>query len=78
MKASDAQFDRHEFLTVPEVKKLLNVSRASVYRLKDSGFLPFYKILGTIRFRRSDVETYLQTCRSVALNEDEYVSSKAR
>jgi excisionase family DNA binding protein len=47
-------------LTVDAVAELLSVSTALVYRLKDSGELPFYKIgKGAVRFSVEDIESYL-------------------
>ena len=47
-------------LTVEAVAELLNVSTTLVYRLKDEGELPFYKIgKGAVRFSMDDIESYL-------------------
>jgi excisionase family DNA binding protein len=47
-------------LTVEAVAELLSVSTTLVYRLKDSGELPFYKIgKGAVRFSIEDIESYL-------------------
>ena len=47
-------------LTVEAVAELLNVSTTLVYRLKDTGELPFYKIgRGAVRFSMDDIESYL-------------------
>ena len=50
-------------LTVEQVANLLNVSKSLVYRLKDEGHLPYYKIArGVVRFTRDDVNRYLASC----------------
>ena len=45
-----------------QVAEMLGVSIHTVYRLKDkTGGLPAYKVGGCVRFRRSEVETYITT-----------------
>ncbi len=39
---------------------LLKVSTATVYKLAHSGALPFVRVLGSLRFRLSDVDAYLE------------------
>ena len=43
-----------DYLTVPDVAQLLQVSRAKVYVLKDR--IGWSKIGGAIRFRRRDID----------------------
>jgi len=43
---------------------------ATLYRIKDSGRLPFYKINGALRFALNDLEKYLEGCRVELLKED--------
>ena len=53
-----------ELLTAKQVASLLNVSKSLVYRLKDEGVLPFYKVgRSAVRFIRHDVEEYLTSCQ---------------
>lgn len=47
------------FLTVKQLAQFLNVSLATAYRLTESAQLPSFRIRGTIRLHRDDVETYL-------------------
>jgi excisionase family DNA binding protein len=49
-----------ELLTVQELTQLLKVNRRTVYRLLESGDLPFaIKIKGNWRFQLSDVTAWL-------------------
>jgi excisionase family DNA binding protein len=49
-----------KLLTVAEVAEFLSVSPSLVYRLKDDGEIPCYRIgRGAIRFSQEDVERYL-------------------
>ena len=53
-----------ELLTVVQVASLLNVSKSLVYRLKDEGQIPCFKVgRSAIRFNREDVDAYLSSCR---------------
>lgn len=50
-----------EWLSTAEVMEFLGLSRASLLRLRSNGRLPFSKIsAGIIRYRRSDLEVFLQ------------------
>jgi excisionase family DNA binding protein len=53
-----------EFLTVPEVSKLLKVSRITVYRFAESGKIPCYKI-GGLRFSLNDVLEYIEKNKKI-------------
>lgn len=50
-------------LTKDDVMKMLNVSLSTVNRLMREKDIPFHKIKGNVRFKRSDVETYLEKVR---------------
>lgn len=47
-------------LTAQDVAKLLNVEVQLVYRLKATKKIPFLKIGGIIRFRKADIEEWLE------------------
>ncbi len=47
-------------LTIQDVMKILNVSRATVYNLIQDKAFPIYKIKGATRIKREDVEAYLE------------------
>lgn len=55
--------ETQSFLKVKEVAERLNVGISTIYRLKDSGELPYYKPKGGIRFDYQDVENYLKKNR---------------
>jgi excisionase family DNA binding protein len=46
-----------------QLADLLSVSKASVYRLTESGKIPHYKVGRSLRFDMSDVVTYLEQNR---------------
>lgn len=47
------------FLTLRDVAKLLQLSEKSVYRLAQAGKIPGFKAGGTWRFRREDVDGWV-------------------
>ena len=61
----DEALDR-EFYTVKELAKLLRVSPLTIYRLASRGELPCYNIGRAKRFRRCDIEAFLNRRRSVS------------
>ena len=53
-----------KLFTVKQTSELLSISPSLVYRLKDEGKLPAYRIAdGEIRFREDEVLSYLESCR---------------
>jgi len=48
-------------LRVRDVAARLNVSTATVYKLAHSGFLPFVRVLGSLRFWSEDVESFISS-----------------
>jgi excisionase family DNA binding protein len=47
-------------LTLQEVCELLKVSKAYIYSLTHQKKIPHIKMLGRLRFRRSDIDEWLQ------------------
>lgn len=58
-----------KLLTVDEVAKIFRVSKASIYRMLDSGMLTHYKINGGLRFAESDIIGYLELVKHKPWNE---------
>lgn len=48
-----------DFLTVREVAKLLKISDKTVRRLMARGSLPFFRVGAQVRFRRVDIEAWV-------------------
>jgi excisionase family DNA binding protein len=51
------------FLTVAQVADILEIGKISVYRLVWENQIPHYKILGRIKFLRTDVDKFLESCK---------------
>ncbi len=52
--------DRSRFLTLKELADLLRLSPSSIYRLVDGRTIPFYRIAGSLRFCRTEIEEYIR------------------
>ncbi|CAG0955488.1 hypothetical protein METP3_00468 [Methanosarcinales archaeon] len=49
-----------QYLTVKQVSELLQLSPSTVYSWAESGKIPSYKINGSIRFSREEIEEWIQ------------------
>ena len=52
-----------ELLTKAEAAERLKVSQSTLDRIVLDGDLPAYRIRGQMRYKRSDVDAYLNRCR---------------
>ena len=52
-----------EIISLKDVKSMLGISRSSIYRLIDSKEIPYYKIGGSLRFDRSEIEKFIRSCK---------------
>lgn len=57
-----------EFLTIDEVSEYLNLKKSTLYSLVGTGELPHYRIGRLIRFKRDDVETWMEGHRKEAID----------
>jgi|SRR5450755_4491012 excisionase family DNA binding protein len=62
-----------EFYTVSQLAELLQLTEMTIYRMISRGELPCYVIGRAKRFRSSDLETYLASCRMPSAAENKYV-----
>jgi len=60
---STSHSDKVRFMTSDELASYLNVSKTSVYRLISKRTYPFYKVGGVIRFKKSEIDKYLDESR---------------
>jgi excisionase family DNA binding protein len=61
-----------EILTIDEVAVYLKAGKRTVYRLAASGKLPAFKLGGTWRFRRSDLDKWIASrIGKVMVDDDE-------
>jgi excisionase family DNA binding protein len=52
-----------EFYTVSQLASLLQLTEMTIYRMVHRGDLPCYSIGRVKRFRQTDVEAFLRSCR---------------
>jgi excisionase family DNA binding protein len=52
-----------ELISPKELSKILKVSKPWPYLMVKRGILPCYKLGGVIRFKRQDIEAYLERSR---------------
>jgi|TARA_R110000823_G_scaffold62880_1_gene148701 putative molybdopterin biosynthesis protein len=48
-------------LTVPEVAKMLRMSRQTIYNMVKAGDIPHFRIGNKVRFNRADLDALMQT-----------------
>src|SRR5271157_1964643 len=57
---------KREFYTVAQLAELLQLTEMTIYRMISRGELPCYVIGRAKRFRSSDLESFLESCRMPA------------
>jgi putative molybdopterin biosynthesis protein len=48
-------------LTVPEVAKMLRMSRQTIYNMVKAGDIPHFRVGNKVRFNRADIDALMQT-----------------
>lgn len=57
-------------MTVREVANYLNVDEKTVYRLAQKGELPGFKVAGTWRFKREDIDQWIEDQKKAAVQKE--------
>lgn len=61
---SDAEsFDFRPLMTVSDLAKYLAVSKSMIYKLVEEEDIPYIKIGKSLRFKREDIETWIESRR---------------
>ena len=60
------QIEVESAMTVRDVATLLNVDEKTIYRLVTKGELPGFKVLGSWRFQRQDLEAWIEDRKQAA------------
>jgi excisionase family DNA binding protein len=55
-------------MTVRDVAAFLNVDEKTIYRLAQKGDLPGFKVLGSWRFQKPDLESWIERKKLTAKN----------
>lgn len=56
--------DKSDLITIKQVAEFLNLAEKTVYRMANDGEIPAFKIGGSWRFKRSEVEEWLEQQRN--------------
>ncbi len=65
-----------ELLTPDDLAKVLQISKAGVYRLISRRQIRFYKVMGSIRFDRSDIASFLESNQVEIVGSHKYGNTK--
>ena len=65
-----------DLLTIGETAELLTISESGARRLIDKRLIPFFKMMGSIRFDKKDVLSYLQNNRIEPIGSIKYGDTK--
>jgi len=65
-----------ELITPNELARFLKISKAGVYRLVDKRQIPFHKVMGSLRFDKEDVMSFLQDNRTEPIGVTKYDNQK--
>lgn len=57
-------------ITVRDVAAYLNVTEKTVYRLAQRGDLPGFKVAGAWRFRRRDIDAWIEGKKRAAMSQE--------
>jgi excisionase family DNA binding protein len=60
-----------EILTLPEVAQLLKVADKTVYSMAQKGPLPSFKVGGQRRFKRVDLDRWIEQRKAASLDDGE-------
>lgn len=58
-----------EILTLPEIAVLLKVAEKTVYTMAQKAQLPAFKVRGQWRFKRADIDRWIEQQKAVSRNE---------
>ena len=58
-----------EILTLPEVAVLLKVAEKTVYTMAQKAQLPAFKVRGQWRFKRDDIDRWIERQKAMSRNE---------
>jgi excisionase family DNA binding protein len=59
-----------EFLNVSDLSEYLSIKKSTLYSMVESGDLPYYRIGRLIRFKRNDVDAWMETHRKERIEID--------
>ena len=66
-KAQETQ-NCHEYLKIEDISAYLNIKSKTLYAMVESGDIPHYKIGRLIRFKKEDVDLWMETKKVIGSN----------
>lgn len=66
-----------EILTLPDVARLLKVADKTVYTMAQRGEIPAFKVRGQWRFRRLDLDNWIDSQKSAVSAQDKEKKGRA-
>ncbi len=63
--------NQDEYLTIDELCELTRLKKATIYAMRSRREIPAYKFGRELRFRRSEIEDWMQTRRQMCLSDNE-------
>jgi excisionase family DNA binding protein len=73
---SNADIRKKEILNPEELALYLGISKATVYRLIESRQIPFAKIGGSLRVKKTEIDEYWKVCSFEPFNKQIYERKK--
>jgi len=71
METGNSFIDHTTYITIKEVAIYLNVKEKTLYALAASGDIPHYRIGRLIRFKKDEIDAWMQTRKVVKGNSDQ-------
>ena len=65
-----------EILTLPDVAKLLKVAEKTDYTMAQKNELPAFKVRGQWRFKRTDIDAWIEQQKTAAARADEGIDGQ--
>jgi excisionase family DNA binding protein len=65
---------QERYLTINEVSQYLNVKPSTLYLWAKSGKMPHYRLNRMVRFRKADIDTWMESHRSESIEKSKKVS----
>jgi excisionase family DNA binding protein len=65
-----AEEDLKEFLTIDEVSEYLGIKKSSLYTKVERREIPYYKVGRLVRFKKSDIDPWMEKFKSEPLDLD--------
>ena len=59
---------KKEFLSIKELSEYLGIKPKTLYFWVSKGVLPHYRIQGVIRFKRKDIDKWVEACKRIVVD----------